>query len=226
MVAINAPFNIGDKVHVKTVNKSHKHTYVSQITDICQDDTIEISFPMYKSKTIYFTNGERLNLIIGKKEAVYEFDTIVIGKKYENIPVLRLRIISEPVRIQRRNYYRLRIVKPIKYRIIDFSENIEYENIEDIEYKEGILLDISEGGIMFCTKEEMKENDILEIVMDISKNKKMIFKGKIIRKQLNEEKSSLYEYGVEFNKLSKHDKHVLAKFIFSEQRKLLKKRME
>ena len=41
---------------------------------------------------------------------------------------------------------------------------------------------------MFCTKEEMKENDILEIVMDISKIK-MIFKGKIIRNSLTKKRA-------------------------------------
>ncbi|HHY77112.1 MAG TPA: hypothetical protein GX498_01215 [Clostridiales bacterium] len=220
MVAINLPFKIGDKVNVRVANKPSNSSYVSQVTDICQDDIIEISFPMHKNKTIYFINGERLKVVVGKKEAVYEVETVVIGKRYENIPVIRLKIISKPLKIQRRNYYRLKIVIPIHYRTIDSSKQ---KDSESKEYKEGVLLDISEGGIMFCTKEDIKENDLLEIVMDINKNKKMIFIGNIIRKQLNEEKTDLYEYGVKFNELSKHDRNALAKFIFTEQRKLLKK---
>lgn len=222
MMSLSKLFKIGDKVNVKAMGKSDYYTYVSQVTDIFGDEFIEISFPMYKNRTIYFINGEKLILVIGKREAVFEFQAVVIEKKYENIPIMRLKVISEPIRIQRRNYYRLKIIKPIRYRLIDASMDSEDESVK---YNKGFLLDISEGGIMFCTKEELEEKDSLELIFDIEDRKDVIFKGKIVRKIYNAEKSGIYEYGVEFDEINKKDRNKLAKFIFAEQRKMLKKEM-
>lgn len=80
MQPLSKIFSIGDKVNVKAMDKSNKHIYVSQITDICEDEIIEISFPIHKNKTIYFINGEKLILVIGKQDAVFEFQAVVVEK--------------------------------------------------------------------------------------------------------------------------------------------------
>ncbi|SHJ06102.1 flagellar brake protein [Lutispora thermophila] len=222
MESLSKLFKVGDKVNVKVMDKSDSDTYASQVTEVLENGLIEISFPMHKSKTIYFINGEKLILIIGKKEAIYEFQAMVIEKKYENIPIMRLKVISEPVRIQRRDYYRLKITKPIKIRVINITNDSEDKFIE---YKNGFLLDISEGGMMVCTKEKFEDGDFLEIIMDLEDGKVIRIKGKIVRRMYNPEKSGLYEYGIEFFDVSKKDRNQLAKFIYNEQRKLLKKEM-
>jgi len=215
-------FRIGDKVNIKTFNKSSNNTYVSQVTDISDDDIIEISFPIHKNKTIYFINGEKLLLVIGKQEAIFEFQAVVVEKRHENIPVIRLKVVSEPIRIQRRNFYRLKTIKSIGYRIINNLNSSEEENIR---YDEGIILDISEGGLRFCTNKEMQEYDELEMIIDIGVHKGMKLKGIITRKDFNEEKSGLYEYGVRFSEINKQVRNLLMKYIYEEQRKLLKKGM-
>lgn len=222
MQPLSKIFSIGDKVNVKAMDKSNKHIYVSQITDICEDEIIEISFPIHKNKTIYFINGEKLILVIGKQDAVFEFQAVVVEKKYENIPIMRLKVVSEPIRIQRRNFYRLKIVKPVEYRIIN---NLKDSEEEMPKYNEGVLLDISEGGLMFCTKKEMEESDLLELIIDIGINKGLKLKGIIVRKQYNADKSGLYEYGVRFSEINKKARNLLMKYIYEEQRKLLKKGM-
>lgn len=135
---------------------------------------------------------------------------------------MRLKVVSEPIRIQRRNFYRLKIVKPVEYRIIN---NLKDSEEEMPKYNEGVLLDISEGGLMFCTKKEMEESDLLELIIDIGINKGLKLKGIIVRKQYNADKSGLYEYGVRFSEINKKARNLLMKYIYEEQRKLLKKGM-
>ena len=219
MISLNKFINIGDKLQVKAIDKRNNNSYVSQISDIKDGDIIEILFPIYKNNIVYFLDGERLELILYKQEAIFELLTIVEGKIFGNIPTLRLKVVSELKRIQRRNFYRLKIVKPIKYRIIDILDNSD----KTIKYHEGILLDVSEGGIMFYSKKEMEIKDLLELEIKLDTNSKMILKGTIVRKQYNTEKSFLYEYGVRFEEISKADKDILMKFIFQEQRKQLQK---
>jgi len=222
MKPLSKILSIGEKVNVKTLNKSHNNIYVSQVTDICEDEIIEISFPIHKNKAVYFINGEKLLLVIAKQDAVFEFEAVVVGKKYENIPIIRLKVVSEPTRIQRRNFYRLKIIKPIEYRMINKSEGSEEEIIK---YNEGILLDISEGGLRFCTNKEMEESDVLEMIVGIGINRSLKLNGIIVRKEYNADKSGMYEYGVRFSEINKQAKNLLIKFIYEEQRKLLKKGM-
>ncbi|MDD2480768.1 MAG: PilZ domain-containing protein [Lutispora sp.] len=219
MIPLNKFINIGDKLQLKAIDKRNNNLYVSQISDIHDDNIIEILFPIYKNKIVYFLKGERLELILCKQDAIFELLTMVEEKTLGNIPTLRLKVISELKRIQRRNFYRLKIVKPIKYRIIDILDNSE----ETTKYHEGILLDVSEGGIMFYSKKEMEIKDLLELEIKLDTNSKMMLKGIIVRKQYNTEKSFLYEYGVRFEDISKADKEILTKFIFQEQRKQLQK---
>lgn len=219
MTSLSKLIKIGDKIQVKEIDKKSTNSYVSQISDIKNDNIIEILFPMIKNNTIAISDGEILELITTKQEAVYEFIAVVVGIRYDNIPVLQIKIISEPKKIQRRNFYRLKIVKPIRYRIFDTSGDSEKVN----EYFEGILLDISEGGIMFYTKKEMDLNDLLDLEIDLDTDSIIQLKGIIVRKQYNTEKSFLYEYGVRFQNPTRTEKDVLMKFIFQEQRKLLKK---
>jgi len=222
MKLLSKIFSIGDKVNIKTLNKSNNNIYISQVTDICEDEIVEISFPIHKNKAIYFINGEKLLLVIAKHDAVFEFKAVVVGKKYENIPIVRLKVLSEPTRIQRRNFYRLKIIKPIEYRIINKSESSDEEIIL---YNEGILLDISEGGLRFCTNREMEESDVLEMIVGIGINRSLKLNGIIVRKEYNADKSGMYEYGVRFSEINKQAKNLLIKFIYEEQRKLLKKGM-
>lgn len=219
MASLSKLISIGDKIQVKEISKKRVSSYASQISDIKNDNNIEILLPMLKNNAVYISDGEKLEIVITKQEAVYEFMAEVIATIYDNIPLLKLKAISEPKKIQRRNYYRLKIVKPIKYRIIDTSLN---SGTEDDFYK-GILLDISEGGIMFCTKKEMEFNDVLEIETDLNNGNIIKVRGTIVRKQYNTEKTFLYEYGVKFQNVARADKDILMKFIFQEQRKLLKK---
>lgn len=219
MVSLNKFFSVGDKVQVKIIDKENSYSYASKIANIENDDIIEILFPMYKSNTLYILNGERLELIINKQDAVLKFLGVVLDKNYKSIPVLKLKITSEPKRVQRRNFYRLKIVKPIRYRVISQIDG----NEEITEFDEGIVTDISEGGIMFYARKEMDINNLLEFEISLESETIMKLSGVIVRKQYNKEKSHLYEYGVKFKDLGNVNSNVLTKFIFQEQRKLLKK---
>lgn len=218
MNEFNQYFNIGDKIQVISSNKIKKNEYVSQIAEI-HEDSIDIFIPIYKNSLVYFRNDEILKIIMPKAEAIFEFDAKVIGRIYGEIPIMKIVKISQLLRIQRRDYYRLKITKPIRFKKI-------YKNVDSnivSQYHDGILIDISGGGLMFCSKKEMEKDDLLELEILISESKKLNLFGSIVRKQYDIQKSFLYEYGIKFENISIADKNTLMKFIFEEQRKLLKK---
>lgn len=218
MIEFKKHFNLGDRIQVISLDRLKKTEYVSQIAEI-YDDYIEIFNPIYKNNLVYFSYDEALTIIILKSEAVFEFQSKIIGKKGGEIPTLRLKATSDLRKIQRRDYYRLKITKAIRFKKIFHDDS--FSNIS--QYHEGILLDISGGGMLFCSKYEMYIGDLLEVEFFLNDDKKIVLNGNIIRKNFNIQKSFLYEYGVEFKNLDSSDKDLLIRFIFNEQRKLLKK---
>ena len=218
MIEFKKHFNLGDKIQVISLNRLKKTEYVSQIAEI-YDDYIEIFNPIYKNSLVYFSYDEDLKIIILKSEAIFEFQSKVIGKRHGKIPIVRLKATSVLSKIQRRDYYRLKTTKAIRFKKI-YPDDI----FSDIShYYDGILLDISGGGMLFCSKYEMNKGDSLEVELFLNDDKKIVLYGNIIRKNFNIQKSFLYEYGVKFENLDLSDKDLLIRFIFNEQRKLLKK---
>lgn len=218
MIEFKQYFKIGDKIQVISLDRLKKNEYISQIAEI-HEDSIDIFTPIYKNSLVYFRNNETLKIIMPKTEAIFEFNAKVIDRRYGKIPIIKLIKTSKIIKIQRRDYYRLKITKPIWFKKI--YKNKASNSIS--QYYEGILLDISGGGLLFCSKHEMEKNDLLELKIFISENKKLNLYGSIVRKQYDIQKSFLYEYGVKFENISIADKNALMKFIFEEQRKLLKK---
>ncbi|MDD3704562.1 MAG: PilZ domain-containing protein, partial [Clostridiaceae bacterium] len=134
-----------------------------------------------------------------------------------SIPLLRLKGISEINKIQRRDYYRLRIFREIEVRqIIDKNEKKYGESFK------GNLQDISSGGLMFSTKEQFDEKDLLEFTLDLNDHK-MVVLGIVVRRNLNESYRSPYSYGIKYVDLNMADRNAINRFIFEEQRRLIKK---
>ncbi len=210
-------FKIGDKIHVISKEKNTKKEYVSQIANI-YDGFLDIFSPIYKGSLVYFRNDELLKIIISKEEAVYEFDARVFKKMFGKISIIRLKVVSELKKTQRRGYYRLKITRTIRMKKIDNNEKDDMDN-----YHEGILSDISGGGALFFSKFEMDLNDLIELEFEIDKDNTLVLEGIINRKLFNIEKSFLFEYGIAFRNMKRNDRDILIKFIFDEQRKLLKR---
>lgn len=75
---------------------------------------------------------------------------------------------------------------------------------------------------MFSSKKYLNENDTLEFTLDLNGIIKVVL-GVIIRRTLNESYRAPYSYGVQYIKLNMADRNAINKFIFEEQRRLIKK---
>ena len=214
---LNDFFKIGNKIQVISKERNTKTEYISQIAGV-YNEFLDIFNPIYKGSLVYFRDGESVKIIIPKKEGVYEFDTVVLEKRYGKISIIRLKAVSELKKTQRRGYYRLKLTRTIKIKKSNDNDNENSGN-----YHEAILSDISGGGALFFAKLEMSLNDLVGLEIKIDEKNILFLKGIIKRKMFNIEKSFLFEYGVEFKNMKRSDRDTLIKFIFNEQRKLLKR---
>lgn len=210
-------FRIGEKVQIDYIDAlGEKKEFVSQIVNI-QEEYVDILIPIYKKRDVHLKQGSLLKLVVMKEDAIYELKTVLSEKLFGSIPLLRLKGISEINKIQRRDYYRLRIFREIEVRqIIDKNEKKYGESFK------GNLQDISSGGLMFSTKEQFDEKDLLEFTLDLNDHK-MVVLGIVVRRNLNESYRSPYSYGIKYVDLNMADRNAINRFIFEEQRRLIKK---
>lgn len=217
LLDLKSNLNIGDRLQVIPLGRKTDNEYISQLAEIVDDEFLYIFIPLYKNNFVYFRNSEILRIIAPKKDAVYSFDAEILEKDYDKVPIIKLKRITNLVKIQRRGYYRLKITKLIKIR------KCNMEDEENNSQHEGILVDISGGGALFFSKFQMEPKDIIEVDLNIDDKNSITLYGMIKRKHYDINKSFLYEYGIEFQSLKTSVRDILIRFIFDEQRKLLKR---
>ncbi len=210
-------FSIGEKIHIELINNYDNHQYTSQIAEIHDDGTLDVVIPIFKGRIIYFKNESIIKIIIPRGEAIYEFKAKIINKIFGKIPLLRLMLVSEIKKIQRRDFFRLKCIQSLHVRKVI--------NIKEKEFGETInanTLDISGGGLAFTCSAEFGDNDILEVSLTVNGVSLTIF-GRIVRKTYTGNPGIPYNYGISYENITEIQRNEIMKFIFGEQRKLAKK---
>lgn len=210
----------GEKINLVLLGEYNSHQYASKVENVHDDGIIDVLLPIFKNQVLYIKSDTLLKVIVARDSAIYEFKAKIVSKLMGVVPLLRLERISEIIKIQRRNYYRLKVVKGIRVRrAINFKEKL-FE-----EYFNASLIDLSGGGIGFTSYKELNESDVVEINMELNSNVVKIF-GRIIRKRLlDKNENGMFSYGAHFEKITEIERNSIMRFIFEEQRKLAKKGM-
>ncbi len=218
MLDFSKYLQVGEKIQVQYTDANNNvHEYSSQVVEFYSNGMLDILIPLYKNQIVYFRNDAKLKIVVPKGEAVFEFQTQIAEKQFGKIPLLRLQVSGQVNKIQRRNYFRLKVIKELEGRTVI---NLKERKFGD-KFK-GNLLDISGGGIQFNMLTELEENASVELTMTLN-DKKMTLFGIIVRKNFTNNAKAPFLYGVRFDRMSEFERNEIMKFIFEEQRKLIKK---
>lgn len=241
--------NIGDKIELKQLDqkgrliKSSK-TYVSQMVDFMEDDNISIATPIKNGKIVLLEKWVNYRLYFYTIKGLYQCDCTMIQTYREGKNVLALvKVISQPEKIQRRQYYRLEYVHDIEYRLVTEEEikledkllndkgldtetsDIIRENLTEMNknWIQASITDLSGGGCRFNSEQELKAGDKVRIKLDfIVKDllKKLDIIAEVIASERRIDRSGVYEHRVEFSNIRKKDREDLIKYIFEQERRI------
>ena len=166
--------NIGDKLTMKVVSRSLKedgkkqvNLYKSQIYDILPNYRLKIGMPMKGQKLLLIPIGAEYEMLFFASKGLYMASGKIVDRyKSDNLYILEVDLISELVRNQRREYYRLDTSIETMYRKISENEieqkssqkivspsdgnlnsNRDQELLKIIEDSKEITLDKEEGYI-------------------------------------------------------------------------------
>ncbi len=212
---INTIIQLGGKIQVK-VGQSWYSTIVERLVDA---STFYISPPLSRQMPVELKVGQTYKLNTITKRGLFEFDVCIQKTDLsENIPLCKLLVVTEPQRYQRRSFFRVDIMLDVKIREPQQAENSEEPALE---YR-AKTLNISECGMLFLARKSYPAGVILDCDIMLNKFGADItlekVKAEVVRSKYPEINGVLYQIGVDFKEMTKHDKRVLAKFLMMSQR--------
>ena len=212
--------NLNDRVEIKYDGQTYK-AIVQDVTE----ETFSINIPVYNGEYLTLHAKELIEIMTYNTKddfrRIYKFQQKVITRKIEENG-MHLYIIKKPQNaelVQRREHVRVEVTQLIKYVKGDYK----IDEFKSLEKENGIILDISEGGVRLKTREELKLGDKLVLGMNFEEfEKEIVAKGNVIRVKKIDNKEVVY--GIQFENIDKKSKEYIMHLVFKiirRQRKVL-----
>ena len=204
---------VGSSVEIPVTIDNQAIILKSSVEGVGDNNRLVITAPLYKLNYYNVRAEDIIRLHIKTNTGVIEFKAKVLKRvKIRNLSTLVIEAISDPLLIQRREFFRLNILKDIS-----LSHDMRNFNILTKEISagglSGIVIDIGDVAI----------GDKVDLVIDIG-SEKLELTGKILYCKLCKDSIRRYEYRIKFLDVSQASRRKLLNYIFSEQRKLMKKK--
>lgn len=209
----------------------------SQVDDVRDNGTIVIEMPMYQSRIVLVNVGNKYELMFYSKKGLYRAVCQVIERfKEGNLLFATVFPITDVVKFQRREYFRLQCMIDMKALVINKEKALSMSDTDIMAFaaapvvaenmKPGTMLDISGGGCRFTSKTQYKAGDLvlIDVILE-NETDRLPFLFLMDVLHCNQVQNSLdtYETRGEFQKLNPKLRERIIKYIFDEDRKTRKR---
>jgi c-di-GMP-binding flagellar brake protein YcgR len=196
---------------------SNDDWYVSKVQDL-DDNNFCISIPTQGSSPLILNNRDAVKVSLIFKGARFEFETLILGRRYDNIQLYVLALPKEYKRIQLRDFVRLPIVLEMYY--AELPEDGQLPVFVGCS-----CLDLSGGGIRLLLKKGYQIGTRLLLKFPLPfRNHSVDLEamGKVVRSSLIVN-INLYHVSVTFENISCRQQDLIVRFVLtrlSEQNRL------
>lgn len=179
-----------------------------------EDNYLYISVPMYRGEIIPLRSGQNLKIFFFEKDVTFAFYTIIVGRKWQNIPLLVVQKPEQFIKIQRRSFMRLPVKLEVRFKAGE----------EESEFKKGETIDISGGGALFITEEEVEEGQILALEINFPGRKPFYCQARVVRiLERAAKKGDKNKIAIEYFQITEGKRDKIINFIFEKQREWIRK---
>ncbi len=241
----------GDRIELKRVVKreeaeSKPKTYVSQLNEIISEELLDIAIPTEGSKLVLYDVGTRLELRFITPAGSFVCTVAIQQRCKQGTRTFYIvKLITELMKDQRRQYFRLDKVMDIKYHKASGEEMEIMDRIRRKAYRDeyeframasylselklpdvnGILSNISGGGVKFYSKEALEKGDVIRLKIEINEisPEPLDLFGKIVASGRARNQNIVQEHRVEFINLNRDLREKIVRYIFDEDRKIRRK---
>ncbi len=222
---------IGNKVDMEALvhgnvekDESKRRVLSCRVMDIPSDSIVRISMPFHEGRIVPLSVGDQYQMTIFSDRGIYASQFVVVHRLKEGNLFLADMEMQRPLKkVQRREFFRHDCRIPASYRMISEKEELGLEEEDSpIDWKKGVILDISGGGLRMVSEHHETANQIIQIrfILELEGElREFIEFGKLIASIRRENVANLYEQRVEFEQIGDKDREQIIRYIFDEERK-------
>lgn len=217
----------------KDTTVQEKRIYISQVYDILEDEQLKIAMPIVEGRVVPLPMHARYDACFYSSGGLYQAKLVITDRyKEDGLYILEAELTSELKKFQRRQYYRLEHTMDFEYKVVTEEEMMDVlENEETLETStsfgmtDGIILDISGGGIRFTTKEQLEKNTevLVNINIGIAREDVCRLAAVIISSSKVDNRERLYVNRAEFHNMKDAVREKIIKYIFDMERRMRKR---
>lgn len=240
---------LGDKIDIqleqqleqqeKGENAGPVRIYKSSLFDYLQDMAIEIAMPTENGRMVLFQVGLRCKMIFYSKKGLFSCYGVVKKRyKKDNFYVLEMQITSNPVKYQRRKFFRIENAIDLMYIPVE-EETAMLQSTEALfaeiqrknymaEERKAVSIDISGGGIRFVSEEPLEKGSYVIVIIRLTNNKidQMFYLvTQIIESAKSAKGPGKYIQRGQFLYKDLKDREMIVRYVFEEERCIRKKEM-
>lgn len=178
---------------------------------------LALSVPMWRGALIPLHQGRRLSLRFFHRDGYYGFDTTIVERRAEPVPLL---IVQRPRTIismgQMREHVRVSAVLPVRFRQLSDNNN-------DFSAYNAFTSNISAGGALLCTDSPLQKGQELWLELYIPPSEMISCRALIVRVFSEAGSVPRGRVGLKYIEMGEKDRDRIAHYIFSKQREFIKK---
>lgn len=227
---------IGDKVDMELLIDGHLETdddrrrvLSCRVMDLPGFNLVRITMPFYEGRIVPLAVGDQYMMNVYAQKGIYGSRFVVVQRMKEGNVFLVDMEIQEPLKkVQRREFFRHNCRIPASYSMMTLDDIAPFslEELEDMDWKKGVLLDISGGGVKMVS--EYRENIHLLVLLRFpitvdGVTEEIIQYGRLIASTPNKNNKILFEQRIEFEHIGDKEREKIIRFIFDEERKKISK---
>jgi c-di-GMP-binding flagellar brake protein YcgR len=187
-------------------------TYSSRIEEVT-DTALIATLPSQGKAFLPLLAGDQILINYWGEDSLYFFETRVLERRLQPLPVLILEKPQKINRSQRREFVRFGARLPFRYSLFDGLETLDANTA-----------DISGGGISFTTPVPPREGSQMRLELELPGEKPVKAVGSVVRvADRSGPIKKRYKVGVTFLVIEEKDRDRIIKYIFARQRELRRK---
>lgn len=235
MIDMEKIISIGDKVDLRLISQGSMHdeevpVYPSRVLDMKENNVLQLAMPFVEGHVVPLAVNDKYEICVYAKNGLYTCNGIVVERyKTDNMFFFDAAVFTTLSKVQRREYYRYAYRTNIDFRIVPETVALDgqeetLKQQEEAKWYNGIIMDLSGGGVRMISALEPVEDMYLELRFEIrTADGEEVIKlfGHPIRCLPVEGNPRLKDYRVKFVKLDQAVQEKIIHFIFEEERRSL-----
>lgn len=218
---LSESIKIGDRVEIQQARENDRpKKYLSQVENILAPDNMVLHVPISYGQLVELSKDNDYRFVFFTEKGIYRFSGTIEGSKEENgFALMVVKIFGEGEKQQRRDFFRLDCILPMKF---SKMEKESMDAPENAEIYQGIVKDVSGGGLCFLSNDNLEEEDIVKLIIKLDDDI-LVAIGEVLHKHYFPKSNYKYQYRIGFIGIRPGEQEKIVQFIFDRQKRELRK---